>query len=53
MRGKAVPPGLKEAWELSDSGLAFRQEFDDVVMLKQRHRLVDPSKEKVSDNRIG
>ena len=52
MRGKAVPSGLKEAWELSDSGLAFRQEFDDVVMLQQRHRLVDPSKEKVSDDRM-
>ena len=39
-----------ETWQLSDSGLAFRKEFDDVVCLETRHRLVDPKKENVSDD---
>ena len=34
---------------LSDSGLAFFHEFDDVVLLEQRHRLVDPEKENIAE----
>ena len=42
---------LVETWQLSDSGLAFRKEFDDVVLLETRHRLVDPRKENVAEGK--
>ena len=35
--------------ELVGLGVNFRKEFDDAVLLAQRHRLVDPAKEKVPD----
>ena len=48
-RVKEKPDGAKEAWELSDIGLVFRKEFDDVVILETRHRFVDPSEEDVPE----
>ena len=51
-RAKKAPEGSVEAWVLSDSGLAFFHEFDDVVLLEQRHRLVDPKKEKVPEEQM-
>ena len=50
-RPKKAPEGLVEAWELSDSGLAFFHEFDDVVLLEQRHRLVTRRKRRYPKNR--
>ena len=46
-RTKKPPEDAVEGWVLSDSGLAFFHEFDDVVLLEQRHRLVDPEKENI------
>ena len=46
-----VDTELVETWQLSDSGLAFRKEFDDVVILETRHRFVDPRKERVEEGR--
>ena len=38
---KQPPPGSKDMSELVAMGVAFRKEFDDVVFLQKRHRLVD------------
>ena len=35
--------------ELVGLGVTFRKEFDDAVLLAQRHRLVNPAKENVPD----
>ena len=50
-RPKKPPEDAVDAWVLSDSGLAFFHEFDDVVLLEQRHRLVDPEKENIAEGR--
>ena len=49
-RAKKAPESAVESCVLSDTGLAFFHEFDDVVLLQQRHRLVDPKKEDVPDD---
>ena len=46
---KDVAANVKESWELSDMGLAFRKEFDDVVLLEQWHRLVKPEEENIPE----
>ena len=37
-RIKQPPPGSKDMSELVAMGVAFRQEFDDVVFLRERHQ---------------
>lgn len=46
---KEKPAGALDLGELVGLGVAFRKEFDDCVMLAQRHRLVDPAKADVAE----
>ena len=50
--GEITPPlpGAKDTSELVAMGVAFRQEFDDVVFLQTRHRLVDEHDAKVEED---
>ena len=45
-----APPGSMDTAELVGLGVTFREEFDDAVLLAQRHRLVNPAKENVPDD---
>jgi hypothetical protein len=51
-RFKDAPPGSMDTAELVGLGVTFRKEFDDAVLLAQRHRLVDPAKENVPDDQF-
>jgi len=46
-RYKIPPPGSMDLPELVSLGVAFRAEFNDCVLLQERHWLVDPAKEGV------
>ena len=48
-RAKEKPAGALDLSELVGLGVAFRKEFDDAVLLSQRHRLTDPTKADVAD----
>ena len=50
-RVKQPPAGSKDMAELVAMGLAFRREFDDVVILQTRHRLVDEKDAKAVEDK--